>query len=479
MPPESSEMLRAPDATMPQAQTLQRQTQTYATNNDRFALDKKIYGQYFQLYYQRLMLLLPRLKASVTSKWPDSNITKVLDLKEGEECVIIGTLYKNMKLKPSILDEYGKDLSLGVELNSLKQKFTQEDDSLVLEDEGARVKLVGKAVSANDFVTGIVLACKGKVVQDGEFEVTEVCFAEPEKQKHSFADSFGADTTTPPLPGNYVALVSGLRVGDPAKSNPLALELLLDYVTGNLGGDQDQARAANIVRVVVAGGALAEPEQGVASTGGAGQSTSQTQHAANARLTLRSLDQILTQFASSVPIDLMPGAGDPTNQALPQQPLHPCLFPEAGRFSQPGSVNGTFNSTTNPHDFSVGSCDFLGTSGQNIDNLRQYTEVSGCKTSGDESLSLMRSTLKWQHVAPSAPDTLACYPYKDRDPFYVQNTPNVYFAGGQPEFASEVFESSDSKTKTLLVSVPDFSTTGTIALVNIETLQCFPVEFKA
>jgi DNA polymerase delta subunit 2 len=91
----------------------------------------------------------------------------------------------------------------------------------------------------------------------------------------------------------------------------------------------------------------------------------------------------------------------------------------------------------------------------------------------------MRSTLKWQHVAPSAPDTLACYPYKDRDPFYVQNTPNVYFAGGQPEFASEVFESSDSKTKTLLVSVPDFSTTGTIALVNIETLQCFPVEFKA
>jgi DNA polymerase delta subunit 2 len=44
---------------------LTRAVLEYAANDDRFSLDKKIYGQYFQLYFQRLMLLLPRLKETV------------------------------------------------------------------------------------------------------------------------------------------------------------------------------------------------------------------------------------------------------------------------------------------------------------------------------------------------------------------------------------------------------------------------------
>ena len=32
----------------------------------------------------------------------------VLDLPEGQDVVVIGTLYKDMKLKPSILAEYSK-----------------------------------------------------------------------------------------------------------------------------------------------------------------------------------------------------------------------------------------------------------------------------------------------------------------------------------------------------------------------------------
>ena len=196
----------------------------------------------------------------------------------------------------------------------------------------------------------------------------------------------------------------------------------------------------------------------------------------------------LTQLAASVPVDVMPGEGDPTNQALPQQPLHPCLFPEAARFAACGS----FAAATNPHDFSVGGCDFLGTSGQNIDNMRAYMDVASnmdtdmdtdteVKTNlgarGAESLDLMASSLRWQHVAPSAPDTLACYPYKDRDPFYVSSSPHVYFAGNQPAFGARVVRDGD--TKTLLVSVPDFATTGIVAMVNVDTLECFPARFGA
>ena len=482
MAPEASDMMRAPDAEMAPAQTLERAVKAYAHRDDRFSLDKKIYGQYFQLYYQRLMLLLPRLKLAVEAKWPGALTAKVLDLKEGEECVIMGTLYKDMKLKPSILDEYGKDLTLGATIDA--KKFTADDDALVLEDEGARVKLVGAAADPRQFVTGVVMACRGKVVQDGEFEVSETCFPAPAPQrpfpvveKDTTADAAAAASRPPP--GEYVALVSGLRVGDARASDPTALELLLDYLTGNLGSSLDQRAAASVARVVIAGGALAEPEDHA----GGGQAAGQIQDAANVRAQLRSLDVFLTQLACSVPVDVMPGEGDPTNQALPQQPLHPCLFPEAARFAP-----ATFAAATNPHDFSVGSCDFLGTSGQNVDNMRAYMDVSSSASAGEEavktnlasgaeSLDLMASSLRWQHVAPSAPDTLACYPYKDRDPFYVAQSPHVYFAGNQPAFGARLVR--DGETRTLLVSVPDFARTGVIAMVNVDTLECFPARFDA
>jgi DNA polymerase delta subunit 2 len=437
------------------------------------------------------MLLLPRLKLAVEAKWPGAATAKVLDLKEGEECVIMGTLYKDMRLKPSILDEYGKDLTLGATVDA--KKFVADDDALVLEDEGARVKLVGAAADPKQFVTGVVMACRGKVVQDGEFEVSETCFPAPAPQKPfpvAEKDEAPASASSPP-PGEYVALVSGLRVGDPRASDPKVLELLLDYLTGNLGSSVDQRAAASVARVIIAGGALAEPEDraSLSRVGGAGQTAGQIQSAANARAQLRGLDVFLTQLAASVPVDVMPGEGDPTNQALPQQPLHPCLFPEAARFA----ASGSFAAATNPHDFSVGGCDFLGTSGQNIDNMRAYMDVASRASSdgkdmdtdtevktnlgarGAESLDLMASSLRWQHVAPSAPDTLACYPYKDRDPFYVSSSPHVYFAGNQPAFGARLVRDGD--TKTLLVSVPDFAATGIVAMVNVDTLECFPARF--
>jgi len=37
-------------------------------------------------------------------------VCTVLGLEEGKECVIVGTLFKNMKLKPCILDEYSKEV---------------------------------------------------------------------------------------------------------------------------------------------------------------------------------------------------------------------------------------------------------------------------------------------------------------------------------------------------------------------------------
>ena len=454
----SDDMLREPNGVADAPLTLQRAVLDYTARDERFALDKKIYGQYFQLYFQRLMLLAPRLKQAVAAKWPGVKTSSVLDLKEGEECVIMGTLYKDMKLKPSILDEYVKEA--GAKASDVAgKKFVSDDDSLVLEDEGARVKLTGKGVAVDCFVTGVVLAVKGRVVANGEFEVDEICYPAPAPQ---------TTRPSPPAtsPGRHVLLCSGLRAGDDAASSALNLELMCDYVTGNLGGANEQGVAASVARVVVCGGALSAPEVPAQSLDG-------RQQAAVAR-PLRELDVLLTTLAASVPVDLMPGDGDPTNQALPQQPLHPCLFPEAKRFSP-----NTFASCTNPHDFTLGGVDFLGTAGQNVSNLAAYTDVTkngpGSDASAAEALDLMEATVRWQHVAPTAPDTLACYPYKDRDPFFIEKSPHVYFAGMQPAFGWRKVRVGD--VETVCVSVPDFSKTGAVVMLNVDTLECHPVTF--
>ncbi len=237
----ADDMLREPNGVSDAPLTLQRAVLDYSARDERFALDKKIYGQYFQLYFQRLMLLGPRLKQAVGAKWPGVPAVKVLDLKEGEECVVMGTLYKDMKLKPSILDEYVKEAGAKASEVAAK-KFVSDDDSLVLEDEGARVRLTGNGIAVDCFVTGVVLAVKGRVVANGEFEVDEICYPAPAPQ------ATRPRATEEATAGRHVLLCSGLRVGDDAASSALNLELMCDYVTGNLGGANDQGVAASIAR---------------------------------------------------------------------------------------------------------------------------------------------------------------------------------------------------------------------------------------
>lgn len=55
-------------------------------------------------------------------------------------------------------------------------------------------------------------------------------------------------------------------------------------------------------------------------------------------------------------------------------------------------------------------------------------------------LDLLSQTLTWRHLAPTAPDTLTCYPFADDDPFVLQQCPHVLFAGNQPAFETRLQE---------------------------------------
>ena len=95
-----------------------------------------------------------------------------------------------------------------------------------------------------------------------------------------------------------------------------------------------------------------------------------------------------------------------------------------------------------------------------------------------DRLTLLKQTLQWGHLAPTAPDTLAMYPYQKTDPFCLEQCPHVYFAGNQPEFGTDVVEGPAGQ-KVRVILVPRFATTLSAVLVNLSTLDCHVINFGA
>lgn len=238
----------------------------------------------------------------------------------------------------------------------------------------------------------------------------------------------------------------------------------------------------------------------------------------------------LAELAAAVPVDVMPGAGDPANYTLPQQPLHRCLLPGAAAYS-------SLHRSPNPHDFAVDGVAFLGTSGQNVDDVFRWGGARGgpprrrawgrgprrfrrhvhacctsllacfaacapplptvpsstmpalscpCRYSDiQDRAGILGALMRWRHLAPTAPDTLAAYPYFESDPFILDACPHVLFAGGQPAFETALVEGGSGpgeeggKRAVRVVAVPNFCTTGCVVLVNLATLACHPVYFDA
>jgi DNA polymerase delta subunit 2 len=89
--------------------------------------------------------------------------------------VAIGTLYKEMKLKPTVLKEYTENQTMAAQLAA--ETFTEADDSLILEDESARIKLTGN-LDVSALVTGLVLAVRGFYdAKLGSLDVAEHTYA--------------------------------------------------------------------------------------------------------------------------------------------------------------------------------------------------------------------------------------------------------------------------------------------------------------
>ncbi|BAT85343.1 hypothetical protein VIGAN_04287800 [Vigna angularis var. angularis] len=417
----------------------------YVSLDETFEIGKEKYHgqQYCHIYFARLHLMRTLLYSLVPHWKPNFPVCTVLELEEGKECVIVGTLYKHMKLKPRVLDEYSKQKSVVPLVKP--HNFMHSDDYLVLEDESGRVKLSGNIIPP-EYVTGIVVAVLGKESGAGDFLVQDVLDAGLPPQIE-FPLKSGED--------KYVVLVSGLSVGS-STSNPLQFQLLIDHITGHLGDEKAQLFASKIVQVVFAGNLVEIPHRILN-----GQNLASEDFARMSE-PIRELDILLSQIAAGLPLDIMPGPSDPANFSLPQQSLHECLFPGSSSYN-------TFRSCTNPHCFELDNVRFLGTSGQNVDDLDKYSDAK-------DKLEFMERTLRWRHLAPTAPNTLGCFPFTERDPFFIESCPHVYFVGNQDKFETRIIKGSEGQL-VRLICVPKFSETGVAVMLNLRDIECHALSF--
>ncbi|KAF7725532.1 hypothetical protein EC973_009562 [Apophysomyces ossiformis] len=410
--------------------------------------DRSFRQQYASLYFVRLLKLRPAVMAAAEKRWghlPEKPryIPKVLDVQSGELCYIIGTIYMDLTLKPNILKDLSEESSIIAP--PIPPKYRGANDKISLEDESGRMELIGSRLSKEFLVTGMVAAIMGMESATGAFEVVDICIPGIAPQPPLTLN----DTADP----KFVALVSGLNLGQNAKHDGNC-QLLTEFLSGELGCSEDQLSSSRISRLIIAGNSL-EKVQAVEDRGKAKvYSYDSSQYDVKP---LQQLDQLIDELCGTIDVDLMPGPDDPSNNHMPQQPLHPCMFSRSRSYS-------TFHSVTNPYWCKVDNITFLGTSGQNLDDIYRYID-------GQDRLSMAEQNMSWRHIAPSAPDTLWCYPFQDEDPFLLETSPNVYFIGNQPQFETSMVEGPEGQ-RTRVVLVPSFAETGIVVLINLSTLEC-------
>lgn len=443
---------------------------TIYEKQDAFVLPSKAreYGrQFFPMYQQRLAMLKPRVDREATRKWGSNtrevngkliqHKQKILDIVSGELCWVSGTIFSDMKHKLNILNDVEKGTDDLLPRNPSKYVDNENEAVIMIEDESGRAILHNEELlRKSHLVTGCVVGVLGIEIQAGIFEIMEIVNPMAAPQTLALADvEQGA-------PEEWVAYVSGLYVGKETDFDD-KLMILLQWLAGELGGENDVARAKSVLNLVVLGNSIAENEQeenlNFTTTNNFGSKNTAKFSTESLTLFARWLNEVI----ATILVTVMPGESDPCEICLPQQPIHRALFSKNAPFV--GSCS--LKSLTNPTWMEFGTgLRVLATSGQNISDICKYRVGT---RDLEETLEIMEQTLRWQVFAPTAPDTLYCYPFEDKDPFALDETPNLYVVGNQCASGGKEVQVGSNTVK--IVSVSEFRKSGEIVLVNTKTLQ--------
>ena len=191
--------------------------------------------------------------------------------------MIIGTLFKEQKLKPSILNNImgvlGQKKFEDAEGKFLYGNFVSQnqegEDVAVLEDISGRITIKNSAnFNINHFVSGTIVALRGQAINGGYFEVQDHCFAgipfqgEIPKTCSSIGlqrELYDPEALKPDSGRQFVAFISGIQFGK--VSTQIHADLLLKFFRGEFADSKSRKLATQIQRVVIAGDSMVQPDQ--------------------------------------------------------------------------------------------------------------------------------------------------------------------------------------------------------------------------
>ncbi|KAI8984018.1 DNA polymerase alpha/epsilon subunit B-domain-containing protein [Mycotypha africana] len=437
---------------------IERKTATYddlPEFKEQFLIKKHVYTQqYASLYYIRLLKLRHYLLKACQDKWdciPEKPqyVQKTLDLQPGQLSYMLGTIYIEMPKKPNVINDLeDEDTIINPETPA---KYRSDDDIISLEDEHGRVKIHGSCLNREFLITGLVVGILGKEISTGAFEVLDICLP-------GMAEQDPLPSIDNNEPDKFVALLSGLSIGADDQSD-VKTQLLAEFLGGELGSGEDEISSSCITRVILAGNSVMKPKKEkdmkkAPKRYGYDFSTFDA-------TPMLQFDELLEDLCTSIDVDIMAGPTDPAPSHFPQQPMLASLFRNARKLS-------SFHTVTNPYWCKIDDVSFLGTSGQNLNDIYRYVN-------SEDRVKMAESCMFWRHIAPSAPDTLWAYPFIDRDPFILEKTPHVYFIGNQPQFEDSLLYGPNGQ-KVRIVLVPSFEKTGILVLLNLRTLECTAIQ---
>ncbi|KII68463.1 DNA polymerase delta subunit 2 [Thelohanellus kitauei] len=176
------------------------------------------------------------------------------------------------------------------------------------------------------------------------------------------------------------------------------------------------------------------------------------------------LDKILLQISCKIQVFVMPGKRDPVTHFIPQQPIHECFFPQS-------SKSDNFHLCTNPFKCQIDEYEILGTDGQNVKSIYEYSRHK-------DTLESAEFCLAANLIFPNAPENIGtknfgigCYQFSEFDPLVIDNTPRLLFYGSSDRPISKIFDPHGTGEKFAIVGVPAFSEQLCAVKVNLDTLE--------
>ena len=354
------------------------------------------------------------------------------------------------------------------------------EDCLYIEDSFGRQIILGNYPNfkKEEFISGIPLAIKGKINNEGIFIFDDYLFYQNINSKNDFIFN------TPPIKiknksdENYILFISNLKIGFPEEEigfNESIRTLLVDFIQNRNNNIKELKNYSNkIKRIILLGSSLNTNEKAIEKKIIKDNSSVSSQEINNIILeNYITMNKFLKLISNYIYTDLMPSSDSNDDLLYPQKPLNKLLFSENNK----NINNFVLNLVTNPYFFKLKLNSenkekyFVGTSGENINIIKQYSCF-------ENNIDIMKKNLEWKHLCPINPNYLNLYSPDDKsDPLIIQELPDVYFTSSdENEFKFEKIHINNKEI--ILMSLPDFSKSSKCVLFNYEDDTYKIIEFN-